>query len=284
MFEQVLTQTGLSANQATVYEVLLREGVITASKISQKTPLKRGITYKILDELVALGLVQKTDVPGKVATFTAQHPAALRDMVAQRETEANRAKEVINQLIPQLASEYNLALNKPGVRFFEGREGFRTALEDSLNATETIYTYADLESVLKYVADIDEAYLKKRITRQVPKRLLLADTSLTREFMGKNVTDFTETKFLPAALKPFKTGMQIYNGKVAYFTMRPNNIIAVIVEDQDLYQMHRNIFDFFWASALATTTAAKKTTPPGSGQSVQPAQTHTPVAPSYLGE
>ncbi|TAN58360.1 hypothetical protein EPN15_01360 [Patescibacteria group bacterium] len=59
MFEQVLTQAGLTENQALIYEILVKNGLMPAGAVCKKTPLKRGLVYKILDELTEIGLVEK---------------------------------------------------------------------------------------------------------------------------------------------------------------------------------------------------------------------------------
>lgn len=56
-----LEATGLTTQQATLYELLLGRGRERASRLVRETPWKRGVVYKILAELVELGLVEEKD-------------------------------------------------------------------------------------------------------------------------------------------------------------------------------------------------------------------------------
>jgi hypothetical protein len=104
----------------------------------------------------------------------------------------------------------------------------------------------DIESTDKYMRDINEEYYNKRIKKNIMKKILVTDTPFARDFFKETKSELTEIRFLPKELKNFETGMQIYNGKVGYFTTRENNLISVIIEDKDLCQMHKNIFNYLW--------------------------------------
>jgi sugar-specific transcriptional regulator TrmB len=50
MHEPILKQLGLTEDQIAVYEALLKTGQIKASKLTQKTPYKRVLVYKLLQD------------------------------------------------------------------------------------------------------------------------------------------------------------------------------------------------------------------------------------------
>ena len=79
MYEEILIKSGLTRDQAKIYEVLLKNGVLPASKISLKAGLKRGLGYKIIEQLVVLGLVEKIDK--KVALFAPNHPSKIKELL-----------------------------------------------------------------------------------------------------------------------------------------------------------------------------------------------------------
>ena len=53
-----------------------------------------------------------------------------------------------------------------GIEFFEGKEGLKKVMDDSLTASETIYSYVDFETIAKHIPDINKQY-RKRIRRNV---------------------------------------------------------------------------------------------------------------------
>lgn len=257
MYEQLLTQTGLSANQATIYELLLQLGPSKASKISQKSPLKRGLVYKILDELLALKLAKKEEKPGAIAVYTAEHPTLLRDMVKDKEEQIAQAKTSIEQLLPQITSQFNLAVGKPGVRFYEGLEGIRQVWWDSLNNTEEICTYGDLEAIAKNYGQLNEEYLKERKKRGIKKRGITNDSETNRNFLKNYDSDITVTKLIGGntPIDFSDTVMQIYNNKISYTTLNNQLMIGVIIEDALIYQMNKNLFDWLWSESTTEVTS-----------------------------
>lgn len=243
---QLMVAAGLEPDQALIYELLLKSGPLKAGKIAQKSPLKRGLVYKILDELVDLGLVIKNEPLGKVAIFEPVHPLKLKDLAESREQKFKTAQLALDGIMGQLSSDYNLSLNKPGVQFFEGLDGIKKILEDSLSAKTEIYSYADIESIHKYIKDINEDYIKKRERLQIKKKGIVLDTPFARNYLKNYHRKITDTKFIKYNAPPFQTIMQIYDNKISYITLDPQKMVGVLIQDPHIYQMHKYLFEFLW--------------------------------------
>lgn len=249
MYEQHLQQAGLTHHQAALYETLVREGALPASIASRKANVSRTLAYKVLQDLAAMGLVEKHEPEGKVAVFRASHPTKLQEMAEAQKKAADTALLALSGALPELSSAYNLAIGKPGVRFFEGELGVKHVLGDSLSAKEPILTYADVAAIRKYIPDVNAEYVKERARRKVQKRGLVPDTPENRAFVGGYTGDFkgvTDTKFIPCDKTPFSTIMQIYDNKVSYITLGETNLIGVIIEDPRIYAMHKTLFEYEW--------------------------------------
>jgi len=253
MYEQLLTQIGLTADQATIYELLLREGGLSAGKISQKTPLKRGITYKILEDLAKIGLVSKHEPAGKVATFSAIHPSELRDMLVKKEEKVTEEKKTLETLLPQLLSTYNLAVGKPGVEFYEGQAGVEKVARDSLHAKSEIYSYLDPEAIDQFLGQLNLDYKKQRATRGIKKKILVPDSPFTRQRytrLDREVTAaVTEVRFMDKKIPAFQTVMQIYDNTVSYISLNKQTMIGVMIRDPIISAMHHSLFLFAWQAS-----------------------------------
>lgn len=240
-----LIELGLGENEATLYEILLKTPEASIPRLQQISPFSRTMLYYVLENLEEFSLVSSKK-HGKKTIYIAEHPSKLEDFVLNQQKELDRQKNMLKDVIPDLSSAFRLGHNKPGMRIFEGKDGFKEALYDTLNARETIRTFVDLDSVAKYVDDINKKYVKKRQKLGKDKKLLILDTPTARNYINKQGPQHSDTRFLPKDMSPFRTGMQIYDNKISYFTLRKNNILAVIIEDPDIYQMHKNMFDFLW--------------------------------------
>jgi hypothetical protein len=58
-------------------------------------------------------------------------------------------------------------------------------------------------------------------------------------------------KFIDHKLYPFNSVMQIYDGKISYITLSKTSKIGVIIEDKNIYQMHKSLFEYIWSKAEA---------------------------------
>ncbi len=246
MYEQHLQLTGLTGDQAIVYETLLREGALRASVLARKTPLKRGLAYKVLESLVALELVEKMKQQGDVATFSAKHPSLLGALVERRERAVTEARASVETIMPSLVSAYNLVSGMPGVRFYEGMEGVERVLRESLEAQGMIRTYVDHDAVEQYVHDINASYVRERIRRNIPKRLLVLDSPHAREtFYGKDEAR-TDVKFIRQAPHILQSSLQVYDDTIAYIALDRDRMIGVIFESPSIAALHTHLFDCLW--------------------------------------
>lgn len=252
MYSNQLHHLGLTLHQANVYQTLLSSGGAKASRLSSKTGIARGVLYKTLDELMEMDLVSRIDPVGEVSQYFAKHPSNLEKRISQEEIRIREMQTALDGILPSMTSEFNLMSGKPGVRFFEGKEGIERVLEDSLRIgiDEIIYTYADIEAVNKNIKTINEEYVKKREKLKLKKKALILDTAFAREYMRTYHTIITDTRLIKAVdAKPFQSVMEIYSGKVSYITFEKDRMIGVIIEDKAIYEMHRYIFESQWEGA-----------------------------------
>lgn len=247
-----ITDTGLSKEQAVVYELLLKLGESPASAVAKAIPpgfsFSRPLVYKVLEELISLDLAEKSEKPGKVASFLPKHPVAIAKTIEMRKAQIDRTKEQFMATSGKLSSLYNLTAGKPGVQFYEGEDGVWEVLMDSLTATEEILSYADLEAIAKYIPDLNAEYSALREDKKVKKRGLVIDSPEARKFLKSYDGSVTHTKLIAETEKipPFQTIMQIYDQKISYITLTDNYLIGIIITDQHIADTHKYLFESMW--------------------------------------
>jgi sugar-specific transcriptional regulator TrmB len=240
-----LAEVGLTAQQAALYGTLVRTGPLPASKLAREVGLSRPLCYKVLDELIELGLVEKDDKPGAVAKFSAAHPLKLKELADTRFAQAQNAKAALDGVLAKLVSDFNLQSGKPGIRFFEGREGIRECMNDALTSRTDIYSYVDIAAIEKHIPDVSRDFAKARQKLKLKKKNIGVDTPENRAEVEGYYPDVTEERLIPWPAEKFGTVMQIYDGKVSYFTVEAP-MIGVIIADPHIYTMHRSLFEYVW--------------------------------------
>lgn len=251
-YTKEITDTGLSKEQAVVYEVLLKLGESPASTITKAVPsdstLSRPLVYKVLEELINLDLASKSEETGKITKFTPKHPVAITKVIDEQRERIERTKKQFLTTSGKLSSLFNLSVGKPGVQFYEGEDGVWEVLMDSLSATEEIVTYADLEAIAKYIPALNAEYSTLREERVVKKRGLVIDSPEARKFLKSYDGKVTNTKLISATngLATLKTVMQIYDNKVSYITLTDEYLMGIIITDQYIANTHKQLFESLW--------------------------------------
>lgn len=248
--EKVLIEVGLSEEQSLVYSALLDKGAQKASILASWTGIKRGLIYKVLEQLEAMGLVSKKGGEGTVAVFSPEHPSRLMDMMDQKEKSLALAKETISFSLGSLASKYNLLSGKPNVQFYEGMDGAQKVIDDSLSIEKNgeILQYVDSETILKFIPNENKEYVAKRKKLGFKKKILVPNTVFMKNRVKEISTDDIEIRFLTEPT-PFSTTLQIYGDKISYLTLTENKKIGIIIEDKDIASFHRSLFLFAWEKA-----------------------------------
>lgn len=248
MENSILTQLGLDPNQILVYMFLLEHGPSKASAIAKNTPLKRGLVYKILDELIKLEIITKDDQEKAVSVFTPLHPSALKSLAESKVRQAQNTQNYLDTELGSLISMYNLTNNKPGIEFYEGIEGIKKVIYDTLTSKTAIYTYADMEQVEKYIKKINEDYSTKRDKLDLNKKVLLVDSDYTHRLLENYKKTNLNIRFVKD-VPHFATIMQIYDNKVSYVTLSDDKMTGIIIQDKNIYKMHKALFKSMWKQA-----------------------------------
>ena len=249
MFKKIFLKAGLSPTQAEILEYLYGKKEDKASEIAKNIKKSRAIVYKDLDELAMLNIIEKIDKPSGIAYFRIGHPTHMEKFFDKKESEIKKDRQLFNNYLPDMVSNYNLVHSKPGVKFYEGFEGIKRVLWDTLTAKETIMSYSDVEAIDKFMPELNKEYVARRNRLKIKKRAIILDTPFARKFLENYFTDITENRFIASALFPFNTIMQIYDSKVSYITLSQDSNIGVIIEDKNIYQMHRSVFEDSWSHA-----------------------------------
>lgn len=245
---ELLISLGLTEDEATIYNVLLEGGFMPARTVATRASLGRPLTYKILDDLIVKSVVEKKETGGKILLFAPIHPRELEKLLEKKKTDIENTQKAFDESLGPMISKYNLFIGKPNVQFYEGMDGVKKVLEDTLfvpPGTE-IYSYADIEAITKYIPEINREYSDKREKLKIKKKAFLLDTEKARGLITDYHTEVTETKFIKPDILEFETVMQIYENKISYITLKDNSMIGVIIEDSAIFNTHKKIFDYFW--------------------------------------
>ena len=242
MVENVLKQLGFSDKAITVYLACLRLGPSPVRRIAEAATINRGTTYDILRELITQGLVSYYHQEKK-QYFIAEDPGKLADVVRHREEELAATRTALSDIVPQLRSMHDTAGGKPVARFAEGHAGVKGILADVIATCQAadVKEYAVYSSaqIREHLYKLYQNFTKDRIKAGIQVKVIALGP-------GGETRGLDERKWLKTE-QPAPTYQIIYPGKLALITVDSSGTpIGVTIEDENLSQTQRILFDALW--------------------------------------
>lgn len=247
MSTKLLEQIGLTSEQAKVYSSLVSAGALPARKIALKSRVNRSLVYKILKQLIELGLVTEKAVPKSISTFTALHPSNLNSLIKIKEDDLKLADQALHEAVRSLGAQFNLALGKPTVLFYEGHEGIKILNKEIINIKENIKIIrSPLDNntdelkplALKNREEMREAGIKIKLIVPIKN----TPSSIPKEEDKKYLID---RRRVPRSELNNPAQVIIYGNKVA-LTSFGDCMITTIIEDKKIKETFDMLFNILW--------------------------------------
>jgi sugar-specific transcriptional regulator TrmB len=247
MNQSILQHIGLTAEQALVYECLIRSGTLSARKIGLETGLNRSFIYKILKQLIEIDLVAEQIQHKKTTKFSAQEPSHLEKLVQKQTEQAQLAKNSYHEVLSTLGSQFNLTHGKPTIRFYEGLEGIKILYKDIIHTGKDIFLIrSPLDNNLPELEQIVLNQIQTQVEKNIKTRVL-APMSLHYDNLIKDKDEKNLVTRCRIPIEEFNISAQIilYGNKVA-FTSFTGMMITTILEDKSIFETMNTIFETVW--------------------------------------
>jgi len=237
--KHILEGTGLSSKEAKVYLTLLEIDEAPVSVIARMSNLKRPSTYLILESLIEKALVSSFSHLN-IKYFKAANPDKLF------RSQKNQLERLKNAL-PELKGIYAKYLTKPDMTVYEGYNGLKDIMEDTLTVNnKELLVWANAEvSVHSILKDYFPVYIKEKVANNIWVKGIVNDNTLGREFANKGEAELRELKFVESSKFPFKNEINIYDDKVAIISHKDQ--IGIIIQNQDIADTQKSIFNLCYS-------------------------------------
>ena len=237
----IFREIGLSENEISIYLASLEIGVSTTSDIANKVKLARTTTYSILKSLKDKGFMGYVIKSG-VKYFNAIPPKEILEKLKDRE---KRLKD----LMPELENLQKIQIRRPKVEFYEGIEGFKTVANNMLGEPIKEYCAFIAENNLEFLPHFHLQYRRKRRERKIHVKVITEKSNVTEDMKKKDKEELRETRFLDKIMKDSYTSFFVYGNKVAYIMATEREQLGVIVENKDIANFQKKVFELLWKIA-----------------------------------
>ncbi len=239
--EAGLARLGIDGKRARFYLAALELGEAPITEIAKKAGISRTTAYDVLARLLQDGLVTQVEKSGRLHVL-AEDPASLLRALDDR-------RQLLAGLLPELRSIYNLSAVKPRIHFYEGVEGIRTVLHDTLACQSRqlrgILSVLDLFEV-PGMREMEQ-YVARRIETGIFLRVVRSRVKDAGDIWPTRRADLRELRYTPEGLV-FTMTTYIYDNKVSMISSRRENF-GMIIESEEFAALQANLFEVLWRAS-----------------------------------
>jgi len=151
----------------------------------------------------------------------------------------------LKRTMPELLAIQNKSKIKPRVRFYEGVGGMLEVYSDILKEKKKMVAFEDFEHMQPALPkSFCEWYPAERARSNILFRSITRDSEEARRLTQHNRRLLRESKLLRSA--DWRTKTIIYGNKVAIRSLRSKKPFCVLIEDHDIAQTLRNVWQELW--------------------------------------
>lgn len=243
MFEKYLQDLGLSDKEVSVYLALLGNGHSSVAEIADSTKIKRPTVYTILESLAKKGLASETTRDNKTR-YQAEPPERLETFVERQKATFQEKTQMLKSIIPELKTMQRESADKPVVKYYEGKEGLISSLEEIFDrkdqSEDSIYFIYPKDTVDEIWAEADrKIYKTKRTTAGLKSKTVY--TWPQGEIPP--ATDGTVRLKIDAKKYPLKADIAIYGDKVKIHTLT-ERLSGIFIQNKDVADTLKSLINY----------------------------------------
>jgi len=241
--EDELNRLGFDRKEARFYLAALELGRAPVSVIAQKAGISRTNAYDVLGRLALDGAVTQVERGGtrkkKKFDVVAEDPARLVKRLEEQ-------RSIAAMILPELRSIFNRSVFKPRICLYEGLDGIRAVLYDTLNCrSKRLLGILSMRDLLDVPGrpETDE-YIRQRIQGGISLRALRSREKEVGDIWQSGEAALREVRYTPPGLL-FSMTTWIYDDKVAIISSRHENF-GMTIESEEFARMQENLFSVLW--------------------------------------
>lgn len=241
-----LVRIGFTDGEAKVYLSLIELGSSTVGPIVKKARVAYSNVYDILNRLIGKGVVSFI-LKSKTKYFQATSPEVLLEYVNKREMEIIAQKELLKEIIPQIASLQEFK-SEQEAEVFVGIKGIKGAYEklfsNRVNKNEEdLFFYTHKE---EYSELVDTLYheINRKHTINIKSRGIanefFKNSSIVKTWFSKDNIKFVDF--------PVPGNIDIFQDKILIISFK-QPIIGILIKSASLVDSMKEYFESIWMVA-----------------------------------
>ncbi|MBU2562533.1 MAG: hypothetical protein KKF68_02645 [Nanoarchaeota archaeon] len=230
--EGELIKAGLTRNEAKAYLELLKQGELSANKLSKKISMDRSLTYTILNNLIEKGLVSYIKKDTR-KYFKPEHPKNLLNPIKSKEL-------FIETLINNLIKIKPKKDEETEIKIFEGKAGIRNFINLAIKEK---YFYAFGSTGLAFFSLHEMPHIAKKVSKLKKDIKIIGN----KKYKGTEPFEFKAFKYKYLDIKS-KATTSIFGDYVSIHLLTQKPLI-ILINNKEIAESYRNHFKVLWKVA-----------------------------------
>lgn len=233
--ETTLEEYGLKERHAKIYLACLELGSAPILKIAQQSGFARSTCEAVLERLQQEGFVSSFR-KRRTRYFSPEDP---HQVVALAKAKA----QSLERVLPQFMAAYGKNKVRPTVRFYQGKQGMHLILQELLQEAKELLAFSEAEDLFSVLEDYPE-FVQRRLALKIPARVILKNSPKAQERQKLGPQQLRQVKIISENYN-YHGMMLLWKNKIAMFSFK-QDLTALLIESQELYQMQETMFEFLW--------------------------------------
>jgi predicted DNA-binding transcriptional regulator len=256
--ELLFRHAGMGEKEAKLYRLLLVTGEIKASTLAKKSGIKRTNVYALLQVMKARGLVMEFE-KGKIKYYRPEPPNKITEIIESQSKRLTVAQELSKDIIPMLTSQWKTSINRPVVRYFEGKDGIEKLFQDIYGpktGDNTVWGCVDLDITdIEFPKHVEKKLIPIRKRNKWLAKTIFADSPYMRELQKKDNEQLRESVLVDKKKYPLPAEIDVYEDKVTLLSFERGEFVAVMIENKHFAETIRSLFKLAMENPSAHRTA-----------------------------
>lgn len=247
----LLHHLGCNDCEAGIYLLCLAMDPASVQEIARRMGRNRFTIHSAVEQLIQKGFLLETR-RGKRRFIAAENPDVLFRLLERKRAELESLSGNVEYAAKLLHSIQPAETSKPSVRFYEGIEGYKHMLAETLSAKGEVLVFSYVPLLTSIVGEeYLEEYFRKRGRKSITTRLIFPRCAFAERVLRYAKEYRITIRYLPEGME-WKSGIFFWNDCIALLSYTLNRLHCTIIENKDIADFYRKIiFELCWSQAAA---------------------------------
>ncbi len=243
-----LKELDLTEHEINLYLISLKDGPSAITSLAEKLQISRPNVYKVIKGLEDKGLANFSDKEKFTRDFVVEPPTVVLEKLREKKNKLAEIDQnfVIN--LPGLLATYNQGENNSKIRIYQGKGDFLSIFKQSIEEEDKEMSFfGSSKDFVNFVSwDVEKKWIEDRMKKGIFIKVLTLPSDFSDKIVQNDKNELRETRIFES--KDFSSSFLLFGRKVVFW--QPKAPLAIVIQDQFLFEMMKNIFEKSWQEAI----------------------------------